>query len=112
MVVRLTGAAGHDRSAQRCVHEHRTHDRLLGESQDAPPACEHQALRESKMRRLCWQLVVACVMSIAAVTQATAGSACCACGTPCIEPWPYVPVVRFPVVVPAVPIYMVNQGPN
>ena len=60
------------------------------------------------LRRPFQLLAIGALVTMAAVTEVAAGS-CCACGTPCVVPGRYIPVLDVPDVTP---IYVVNQGPT
>jgi hypothetical protein len=61
------------------------------------------------LRRPLQHLVLATLVSLAAASQAAAGSCCGGCGTPCVAPGQYIPVAEVVVVTP---MYVVNQGPT
>jgi hypothetical protein len=56
-------------------------------------------------------LAVAAAVLMAAVSQASAGSACCNCAVTCVTPGQYIPVLEVPNVAIVSPYYVVNHGP-
>jgi hypothetical protein len=56
------------------------------------------------------QLALAAAVSLAAMSQASAGG-CCNCGVPCVAPGLYIPVLQVPNVAVVSPYYVVHQGP-
>ena len=56
------------------------------------------------------QLALAAAVSLAALSQASAGG-CCNCGAPCAAPGQYIPVLQVPNVAVVSPYYVVHQGP-
>jgi hypothetical protein len=79
---------------------------------DARQAMEKK-MRPQSLRRL----ALAAIVSMAAISQASADWACCSCIATCVAPGRYIPVLEVPsvaIVRPYYvrPYYIVNQGPD